>query len=249
MGRTTKKRRVAAKASVLNLANHGLCKDLGELVYSRLTWADRQVVRLAHARKNKKRREKLYNDNEFRRACAKSGYLPLLMDIFGKYTHVWWGVSNAAAENGHLHVLKWLRKTYRDHFYTVTCAVAAGNGHLHILKWLRKHGCPWDAEVHEGAAKNGHLHVIQWALANGCPWGGFTMGVNAGHGGHLHVLQWAMANGYTGYPLRTWGSAASAGHLHILQWAATSGQPDFDPAQCLWRARDEKVKAYLQSLL
>jgi hypothetical protein len=36
----------------------------------------------------------------------------------------------------------------------MTCYFAAESGHLHILKWLRKHGCPWDSETCGGAIEN-----------------------------------------------------------------------------------------------
>ena len=49
-----------------------------------------------------------------------------------------------------------------------TCSDAAENGHLHVLKWARENGCEWDSSTCANAALNGHLHVLKWARENGC---------------------------------------------------------------------------------
>ncbi|MDE2095869.1 MAG: ankyrin repeat domain-containing protein [Patescibacteria group bacterium] len=51
---------------------------------------------------------------------------------------------------------------------TTTCKAAAEGGHLAILKWLRSKGFPWDADVCTAAAGGAHKDVVRWARDNGC---------------------------------------------------------------------------------
>jgi len=48
------------------------------------------------------------------------------------------------------------------------CAAAAQGGHLEVLKWLRDNGCPWGAKTCTCAAVEGHLEVLKWAREQGC---------------------------------------------------------------------------------
>ena len=50
-----------------------------------------------------------------------------------------------------------------------TIAGAALNGHLEVVKYLRKHSVSWDSRTCSNAAKNGHLELLKWARANQCP--------------------------------------------------------------------------------
>ncbi|QBZ81188.1 hypothetical protein pclt_cds_595 [Pandoravirus celtis] len=51
------------------------------------------------------------------------------------------------------------------------CAAAADNGHLDALVWLRARQppCPWDERTTQGAASGGHQDCLAMALAGGCP--------------------------------------------------------------------------------
>nr|UMO78585.1 hypothetical protein [Pandoravirus belohorizontensis] len=51
------------------------------------------------------------------------------------------------------------------------CAAAASNGHLDALVWLRHlcPPCPWDERTTKGAASAGHHECLAMALAGGCP--------------------------------------------------------------------------------
>lgn len=85
----------------------------------------------------------------------------------------------------------------------VTVAEAAAtNGHLHVLKYAISHGCQWQPESPEGsgtsyteqaAALGGHLDVLKWAKADGllAPSGlhaaALTMALR---GGHVDILEW-----------------------------------------------------------
>ena len=50
--------------------------------------------------------------------------------------------------------------------YTITDA--ALNGHLEVVKYLRKLGILWNEMTCSNAAKNGHLEFLKWARANQC---------------------------------------------------------------------------------
>ena len=43
------------------------------------------------------------------------------------------------------------------------CSAAAEHGHLSLLKWLCKNGCPWDSQTSRGAAIHNHLERLKWA--------------------------------------------------------------------------------------
>lgn len=129
-------------------------------------------------------------------------------------------ICHAAAGNGQLEILKWLRKNHCP-WNETTCSEAARGGHLDILQWARANDCPWDEWTCTQAALSGHLHIIQWARQNGCQWNHDTC-QKAAKGGHLHVLQWARENGCPWYS-GTCCKAAKYGHLHILKWARMNG--------------------------
>ena len=50
---------------------------------------------------------------------------------------------NAAAENGHLHIVTYCMEQECRHD-ELSCALAAASGHLDILKYLHENGAPWD---------------------------------------------------------------------------------------------------------
>ena len=78
------------------------------------------------------------------------------------------------ASNGHLEVVKYLRKLGVKWDF-LTCTFAAENGHLELLKWARANQCPWNIWTCRGAAWNGDLELLNWARANGCPWDGIAI--------------------------------------------------------------------------
>ena len=50
------------------------------------------------------------------------------------------------------------------------CEAAAANGRLEALRWLRERGAPWEpATIARVARKGGHEEVLRWAAENGCP--------------------------------------------------------------------------------
>jgi len=75
----------------------------------------------------------------------------------------------AAAANGDLGLLRWLRTELGCAMDESTCAAAARGGFLHVLKWARAHGCAWDGATLCGARAGSHFGVLEWARAHGCP--------------------------------------------------------------------------------
>lgn len=145
-----------------------------------------------------------------------------------------WGVSAsaAAAEAGHLHVLRWLRA--QDPPCPVTdevCEAAAGGGHLTVLHWLHQR-CPRGVQrsasgAAAAAARHGHLDILQWlkAQTRSCNWNKQVCEA-AAEGGHLGVLQWLRAQD----PPCEWdeyvcSAAARHGNLELLQWARAQEPP------------------------
>jgi len=53
-------------------------------------------------------------------------------------------------------------------FNEETCQAAADNGNLRNLKWLRKKLCPWDMRTTMAAIENEHYDVLKWAIENNC---------------------------------------------------------------------------------
>jgi len=49
------------------------------------------------------------------------------------------------------------------------CSAAAQGGHLDILRYLREKKVAWNEEVTEKASEKNHFHVVRWASENGAP--------------------------------------------------------------------------------
>ena len=74
-----------------------------------------------------------------------------------------------AADNGHYEMLEWAIEEFGMPTDNGACCAAALNGNLDSLKWLRARGFPWDGDVLSSAAGNRKgREIIEWALANGC---------------------------------------------------------------------------------
>jgi hypothetical protein len=73
--------------------------------------------------------------------------------------------ADAAAKNGHLHILEYLVERKFDDFDEEACEYAAMNGHLDCLKYLHEVAkAPWDTETADAAALNGHLHILEYLV-------------------------------------------------------------------------------------
>ena len=127
-------------------------------------------------------------------------------------------VSDNAAINGHIHILKWLHKKcpWDEHtinyaasnghnsavefLYSKKCpinkrtfGIAAANGNFELMEWLYKNKCPWDKTVCEEAATNKDLNILKWLRMRGCPWSRETV-TNAAINGYLDTLKWLYVN-------------------------------------------------------
>ena len=102
----------------------------------------------------------------------------------------------------------------------MTCA-AAKNGHLEVLQWMRAQHppCPWNSKVCYWAARNGHLEVLRWARSQGCPW---HKGVPliAARRGHLEVLVWLINEGFSHNKSKCREAAEDGGERarKVLEW-------------------------------
>jgi hypothetical protein len=50
------------------------------------------------------------------------------------------------------------------------CVAAADNGQLTALRWLRARGCPLSPRVFVSAVECGHLDMLRWLRGQGCRW-------------------------------------------------------------------------------
>eukprot|EP00213_Chloropicon_mariensis_P005623 CAMPEP_0197471462 /NCGR_PEP_ID=MMETSP1309-20131121/2420_1 /TAXON_ID=464262 /ORGANISM="Genus nov. species nov., Strain RCC998" /LENGTH=94 /DNA_ID=CAMNT_0043009227 /DNA_START=21 /DNA_END=301 /DNA_ORIENTATION=+ len=78
-------------------------------------------------------------------------------------------ITNAAALNGHLNVLKHWRKKKETVFDKCTCEFAALGGSLEVLTWLRENDCQWNEYTCNAAAKGGRLNMLKYLYEKGCP--------------------------------------------------------------------------------
>ena len=122
-----------------------------------------------------------------------------------------------AAENGHLHILKYFRHSWNTNVFRR----AAEAGNLHIVKYLHKKGCPWDHKVTAGAANAGHLQCLKYLHNNGCPLDDWATSW-AIKGGQLECLKYLHQNGC---PLdkKAIEVASMYGQLDCLQYLHQNG--------------------------
>ena len=135
----------------------------------------------------------------------------------------------AAAEGGHLDILRWARQR-KCKWDANTCLSSAAAGHLHVLQWARKNACPWDAAVAHEAARRGHTEIVVWAMANGLELDSYDIrGIGmaaAGEGGSVEVLQhlldnhpsWTSAGAGPHPMLGVMTEAVGNGRVEVLQW-------------------------------
>ena len=134
-----------------------------------------------------------------------------------------------AAEQGHLHVLKWMAEIVSTQAWDVwTFAYAAKGGNMAVCAFLREVGCPWDELACSSAAFGGNLRMLQWLRQHGCPWDATTCSAAARGepGGHLHILKWAHQNGCP-WDRETCRAAwrCKSGPGDVLHWAIANGCP------------------------
>lgn len=147
----------------------------------------------------------------------------------------------AAAECGHLHILKRLMKTgetvdcLRSYELLPILNWAAYGGHKRVVEWMiETHATELkypQCSTLSSAARGGQLDLMKW-LHNDLnyPWDG-TACTQAAANGHLHVLEWlyhetrpySLAHTHSDPGRQPWPAdmisrAARGGHMHVLAW-------------------------------
>jgi len=123
-------------------------------------------------------------------------------------------LTNNAAREGHLEVLKWLH-TNGCPLNAYAAACESGAKCLEILKWLKENGCIWDNRAHIVAAKEGNMEALNWLSENGQNESIFRAAVS---GGSLEIVQWVSQKIEIKSKLKYCALAASRGHLEVLKW-------------------------------
>jgi len=155
---------------------------------------------------------------------AQSGNMELLQSMAENGEDIDNKLLSAAAQNGSMKMVRWLRDEWGLEWAPQVCEMAATGGHLSLLQYLRSEGCEWDSDTTYQAAIKGHLSVLQWAVENDCPlkYETIMLGIVASRG-HVDVLQFL----YNRNPklflcnlseTDAVGKAARNGHLSVLQF-------------------------------
>jgi hypothetical protein len=162
-------------------------------------------------------------------------------------------VAEAAAQGGHLEVLRWARpRLTPGHAPEALVADAAAGGHLPALEWLldqgfpsdescceaaaregqlgalqllRARGCEWDYDTTTAAAEHGRTEALRWALAQGCPHDDNLLAPNAAGAGSAETLEMLWRGGHPVNARDCYFHAAQHGHLEVFQWLASRGIP------------------------
>ena len=159
---------------------------------------------------------------------------------------IWFAdVTLAAAQGGHMKLLRWLCESQCD-VGPGTCAVLAQCNNVAMLEYLRENRCSWDEDTTNAAAEAGHLALLKWVTARGCPWSEETC-ASAAYGGHLEVLQWLREQGCP-WSNDTTSKATQQGHFHVLKWAISQGCPWHLQGLLKLAKRNKDIQQYLKSL-
>ena len=150
-----------------------------------------------------------------------------------------WRCEDAAAI-GNLYLLRHLRG--EGYSWNVeSCFAAAENGHLEVLKYLIKSNCPWNQKlgcslsnlIYELAVKNGHLDVLKYLFEIKRPLN-FTHDLIyvAIDNGHLEILKYLLENNFTTHYNKLY-VAIIRGHLEIVKYLHENDYP-WDERACFF---------------
>lgn len=176
-------------------------------------------------------------DGDFAVAAAKGGNIEVLAWVQGEsplagFIRADSAVCAAAAERGHLHLLKWAVESG-----FATCPLvfvrAAANGHTHICEWANDRDIARSYSAMNAAAQNGHFHTVKWfryfyKTSEWLP--GSSVCTAAARGGHLHILKWLTEYDNQYFPL-SWNALRDAtfhGHVDVVLWLLSKGCPRHD---------------------
>lgn len=148
-----------------------------------------------------------------------------------------------AAEHGHLPILEWAKSVDLCPMDQFLSDGAAGNGHLHILRWLLENGFPISIQATIRTVENKNYEILKWMFSSKLPLN-IHMCKNAAKSGDLAMLKYLRSpstgnaisgdNKENGCPWNelTCIFAARYGHLEVLKWAIENGCP-FDAKKCI----------------
>lgn len=162
--------------------------------------------------------------------------------------------ANYAADNGHLHVLVYLRENTNTLPMPEGVYAAAKNGHSDVVKYCMMHMSrelkqvelanslaasgqiellslaevrPSEAGAYKAAA-NGHLAMVQHLHAIGIPFEDDAAAECAAGNGHLDVLKYLLEELDFGLWYQGVITASENGHLHILQYLWEESRANFE---------------------
>ena len=118
---------------------------------------------------------------------------------------------------------------------------AINNGHLNILKWLLERGCPWNNDIAwTWAVQHGHLDVLKYLdTAHLCLLDSRTCTIAAEHG-QVEILAWARCElnpPLEWRPMHCLYEARQNAETKAFDWIKARLSPEEKVA---WEAREDK---------
>ncbi|GMF28985.1 unnamed protein product [Phytophthora fragariaefolia] len=153
-------------------------------------------------------------------AAAKDGDLLFLRWLRAKgLAHSFTNALPISAASGQLETIKWLYEEAVERKLTTDCITqAAREGHLDVVKWLDARKCPATTAAMDEAASAGFLEVVQWLHRNRTEGCSMSAMNGAAENGHLDVVKWLHAERNEGCSVSAMEKAAGNGHLEVVQW-------------------------------
>jgi hypothetical protein len=167
--------------------------------------------------------------------------------------------------NGHLNVIKWLKKKYNINFHINAnpfnnispCSIGAKIGRLDIIQWSIKNGYSLNEDTFDNAAQFGDINILKWLKENYYKSAGSrtfskTLALRGSMDYHHELIPWnenIMSGAVKNFFLVKWlkengcpwneytcSGAAYIGNFELLKWARENGCP-WDKKTCSNAAR------------
>lgn len=149
----------------------------------------------------------------------------------------------AAANMGHLHILKWLlSRDLNLQIPVYALDIAAQRCHFSIVEWVvgnRKQRFARRAAYF--AARGGHLALVQWLFSRAAreiaieASDGFFPIDSAAENGHLEIVQWLHNHTAEVCTVGAVNSAASLGYFDVVRWFFEN-RPEENALNAFWKA-------------
>jgi hypothetical protein len=177
---------------------------------------------------------------------AKDGNIPLLKWLAYRNCLQIEAAMCAAAECGRLDIMLLIQSLGACSLNGDAARAASENGHVHVLNWLRERGGHASEYCFADAARGGHQVVIDWLISQGnrVPHGELLRA--AAEGGHLNMMKAHVRRLNHGFFPETPSSnffgdhlasslavlhgAAAGGHVVVLEWLQTLPKPQNLPS-------------------